>query len=64
MLCLVHHHASWHAFRHIKHRIIFIRVVLTRVFGSCRSSFRESDPPVVLVSSTHGVGVKLDFYEN
>jgi hypothetical protein len=31
MLCFVHHHASWHVFHHIKHRIIFIRVVYTSV---------------------------------
>jgi hypothetical protein len=32
MLCFAHHHASWHAFHHIKPRIICIRVVHTRVF--------------------------------
>jgi hypothetical protein len=27
MLRLVHHHALWHAFHHIKSRIIYIRMV-------------------------------------
>jgi hypothetical protein len=60
MLCFVHHHASWHTFYHVKHRIICIRVVHTRVRrfvlnkcwrGWCWSSFGEDDSPVVLVSN-------------
>jgi hypothetical protein len=60
MLCFVHHHASWHIIYHVKHRIICIRVVHTRVRrfvlnkcwrGWCWSSFGEDDSPMVLVSN-------------
>jgi hypothetical protein len=57
LLCLVHHHVSWHPFHHVKHHIIYICVVHTRVRrfvlnecwrGWCWSIFRK-------VSFTHGV---------
>jgi hypothetical protein len=57
MLCLVHHYASWHAFHPIKPRIIYIRVVYTSVLDRVDQASEK-------VSSTRGVDVKLDFYEN
>jgi hypothetical protein len=57
MLCLVHQHVSWHPFHHVKPRIIYIRVVYTSILDRVDQASEK-------MSSTRGVGIKLDFYEN
>jgi hypothetical protein len=50
MLCFVHHHASWHAFHHIKPCIIYIRVVYENEKMRVDPVSEQGHSPEVLVS--------------